>query len=156
MSVEVRPLVFGDRRYVFATSRRAVIAQLTRDETTRASLLHERHLDMSSVRDMVDHLISDCEPAGVRIATIAGVGDEAGRPAEIQGFVVEAPTDGTIEFLHLRETFRELAASALAMGVIGALVNGRKDLILRRHLSPTTMLALLATGAKVVVRPRSV
>lgn len=153
MSVNVRDWIYQDKRYVHATARRAVIAQLTRDETAHASLIHERHLDLPFVRDMVDHVISECN---VRVATVDGVGDDEGRPAEIQGFSVEAKNDGTMEFLHLREIYRDMASSALAMGVVGALVNGRKDLILRRHLSPTTMMALLATGAKVVVRPRSV
>ena len=154
MSVVIAPLCYQDRRYVFATSRRAVIAQLTRDETARATLLHERHLDMSHVRDAVDKLIEECLPGGVRVATVDGVGDDGGGRPEIQGFVVEDPRDESIEFLHLRETYRELSQGALAMGVVGALVRGRKDLVLRRRTSPTTLLALLATGAKVIVRPR--
>ena len=154
MSVNISWLSYGDRRYVFATSRRAFIARLTRDGTATETLMNESHLDMSHVRDAVDKLIEECLPGGVRVATVDGVGDDGGGRPEIQGFVAEDPRNDSIEFLHLRETYRELSQGALAMGVVGALVRGRKDLVLRRRTSPTTLLALLATGANVVVRPR--
>jgi hypothetical protein len=144
MNVVIKPLAYQDRNYVYATARRMVLARM-----------YGRFLDVSAVRDLVDNLIGDCE---TRIATIPGVGDDGARAPEIQGFIVEAPRDGTIEFIHLRETYADLpTTNTMGSAVVKALtVKLAGELILRRHASQTTMAALVSGGTKVIVRPRSI
>lgn len=143
--VTVSPLAYSDRKYVYKTARRSVLAHLG-----------EFDVDYTTVRDLVDHLVSECKTS---VATIKGVGDEYGRLPEIQGFIVLAP-DRTVEFLHLKEIYKDLpATNMMGAGVVRALLGALtedRELVIRRRFSKTTMVALRAGNVKAVIRPRSV
>lgn len=158
--INVRPGVYADSKYVYATSRRLVMGRL-RDKPVKdcGSCMRRApdappcdahaYLDVQTVRDLVDHLIAECD---VRIATLSDLG------TEIQGFIVQDRRDASIEFLHLREMFSDMPTTDLGAAVVQALLGAGAyaPVTLRRHPSPTTLAALAAAAGRVVVRPRSV
>jgi hypothetical protein len=150
-AIIVRPMQYADRAYVFSVTRRMVLSRFPFD-IERGEHAYERHLDVGAVRDLVDHLVSDCE---TRVVFIRGVGDDGRRAPEIQGFVVEA-RDASVEFVHLRKTYEDMERPDLAVAILRAMLNGQGEVVLRRHPSPTTMAALDALKRPIVVRPRAV
>lgn len=164
-AINVRPIVYADRKYVYATSRRIVMSKVrdmpvqTCDECmTRApqapSCSTHMYLDSQAVMDLVDQLLDECD---VRIATIPGIWGD-GRDSEIQAFIAQDKRDKSIEFLHLREIFSDMGTSDLGAAVVRALIGEMPaEVIARRHPSYTTMSALVsATNGHVVVRPRAI
>lgn len=161
--VTVRPMSFSERAFVFSNCRRIVLEQL-QDKPVRTCqgcvgmpqgsppCLRHRYLDLSLVRDMVDHLVTSCT---TRVAFVAGVGD-VGRHPEIQGFIVDDERDGSIEFLCLRGAYDKMHGNSLRSTIVRELAGPRGEIVLRRYSSASTMEAAGASGSKVVVRPRSV
>lgn len=162
--ITVRPLQFAERAFVFSNCRRIVLEQL-QDKPVRTCrdclampqgappCLRHRYLDLSLVRDMVDHLVTSCT---TRVAFVAGIGDEIGRHPEIQGFIVDDERDGSVEFLSLRGAYDKMQGGELRGALVRELVGPRHEIVLRRYSSAATMEAAGMGGAKVVVRPRAI
>lgn len=161
--VTVRPMAFAEKAFVYSNCRR-MVAEVVDDRpmrTCRECLVLPRwappcprhqYLDYSFVRDLTDHLVSNCT---TRVAFVAGVGDDGTRP-EIQGFIVDDERDGSIEFLFLRVPYGKMTGGELRGAIIRELVGPRAEIVLRRHAEITTMDAAGMGGSKVVVRPRSI
>ncbi len=161
--VNVQPCAFVDRRFVYASCWRTVLVGL-QDKSIRSCEVcmkaevneppcpKHRLLDARYTRELVDHLVSNCES---RVAFIEGMADDVGRK-EIQGFVVQDPRDQSIEFAHLRRPFQQMNGTALSGAVMKELLNGATQIVMRRQPSPVVTAAIVGYGAEIVVRPRSV
>jgi hypothetical protein len=164
MNILVAPLAWSDRPFVFSVCHAIIVKPLFDQPALGCDACEKlpprtppcpahRHLDRPYVQRLTNELIANCQ---TRVATVPEIGDEHSGKPEIQGFVVEDPRDATIEFAHLRETFRELKTGPLAVAIMKALVDGRSEVVMRRQASHTTMDALRGAVGKVVVRPRGI
>lgn len=140
-AVIVREPFRSERGYVFQTARSLVVQRNC-----------HRFADYPAIIALVDPIV---DRSTLRVAVFEGVLDEAGRQ-EIHGFAVEDPTDGTLEFFHLRTLYREMETKSLAARVVAALVGDRMEVILRRGVADHVLNGIIEAGRTPVVRPRSV
>lgn len=138
--VFVRPIRYGERRYVWSTTRSAMMARFGGP-----------WCDFETVAELVDGMLERCR---ISAAFIDGV-EEQGRP-KIQGFVVEDPDDESVEFLHVWRLYKEMQSQDLAARVVGALLRGREAVTFRRPPGDAAAMALRGVRCMVKVKPRSV
>lgn len=150
----VRPVAYGERRYLFGTVRAALQGRMSAGKSRCPGPGHCGacgHCEAFHVaREETDRMLKD---AVLRAAFIEGAEKYPGCP-EIQAFVAEDPTDQSVEFLHLRRTFEDMPSPDLAGRVLNALIGPRELVTLRRPVSAIVTEGLLAAGrrAKVVAR----
>lgn len=139
--IEVRPARYGERRYVFSNARSI--------ETARYG---GRFVHYDTLVQLVDTILNN---ATLTVACIPGIENDHGDP-EIQAFMAEDPRDASVEFIHLRSTYRTMPSPTLAGRVIKALLGDRPNVVLRRAPSREAMAGILSAGVVPVVRPRAV
>jgi hypothetical protein len=138
--VYVRRPLYGERRYIWSTTRDAIRARNG-----------GQACDFETVCELVDGVLERCR---ISAAFLPGV-ERHGHP-EIQGFVVEDPQDETVEFLHLRKLYLDMSTAGLAARVVKALLRDRESVTFRRPPAETAALALREARCVVKVKPRSV
>lgn len=140
-AIQVRPPEFRERAFVAMTARA---------ETAERCGGRFAHFDT------VIHLVGSILDASKHsVAVIPGLTWKDGLP-EVQGFVIEDERDGSVEFLHLRRTFKEMSSPTLGARVVKALLGERTTVVMRRVPSNVVLAAMLVAGVTPVVRPRAV
>jgi hypothetical protein len=138
--VYVRPIRYGERRYVWSTTRSAIKARNGGD-----------WCDFETVAELVDGMLERCR---ISAAFIDGM-EENGR-LKIQGFVVEDPGDDSVEFLHIWRLYKDMQSQDLGARVVSALLRNRAEVTFRRSPGDAAAVALGCTRCVVKVKPRSV